>query len=62
MAAKTQRFVIYRDRKREYRWRLVAKNGKIIADSAEGYKTMRSIKATLMSIIVDMPHTIIEQP
>lgn len=32
------KFVIYRDRKKEWRWRIVAKNGKVIADSAEGYK------------------------
>lgn len=28
---------IYRDSAGEYRWRLVGSNGKIIADSAEGY-------------------------
>ena len=32
-------FEIYKDRKAEYRWRAVAHNGKIIADSAEGYRT-----------------------
>ncbi len=32
------RFVVYQDRKKEWRWRLVASNGKIVADSAEGYK------------------------
>lgn len=31
-------FVIYRDRAREFRWRLLAGNRKTIADSAEGYK------------------------
>ena len=30
-------FELYRDRAGEYRWRLRAPNGKIIADSAEGY-------------------------
>jgi uncharacterized protein YegP (UPF0339 family) len=33
------RFTVYRDAKREWRWRLRARNGRIIADSAEGYKT-----------------------
>jgi len=28
---------IYRDLRLEYRWRLVADNGRIVADSAEGY-------------------------
>ena len=31
------RFVIYRDTERQWRWRLVAANGRIFADSAEGY-------------------------
>ena len=30
-------FHIYRDAKGEYRWRLRAANGKVIADSGEGY-------------------------
>ena len=32
------KFQLYKDNKGEYRWRFVAKNGKIIADSGEGYK------------------------
>ncbi len=32
------RFEIYRDKAEEYRWRLVAANGKVLADSGEGYK------------------------
>jgi uncharacterized protein YegP (UPF0339 family) len=32
------KFVVYRDAKMEWRWRLVARNGRTIADSAEGYK------------------------
>lgn len=32
------KFKLYQDNKREWRWRLLASNGKIIADSAEGYK------------------------
>lgn len=28
---------IYKDRRGEYRWRLQALNGRIVADSAEGY-------------------------
>lgn len=31
------RLTIYRDRKREWRWRLKHKNGCIMADSGEGY-------------------------
>lgn len=32
-------FEVYTDRRGEYRWRLIASNGKIIADSGEGYRT-----------------------
>jgi uncharacterized protein YegP (UPF0339 family) len=31
------RFVIYKDTRNEFRWRFIADNGKIVADSAEGY-------------------------
>ena len=31
------KFVVYRDRRQEYRWRFVAPNGRTIADSGEGY-------------------------
>lgn len=31
------RFVIYQDRRGEYRWRLIASNGVQVADSGEGY-------------------------
>ncbi|MFC2075562.1 YegP family protein [candidate division KSB1 bacterium] len=32
------RFEVFRDKKGEYRWRLRARNGRIVADSGEGYK------------------------
>jgi uncharacterized protein YegP (UPF0339 family) len=35
------RFELYRDTAGEWRWRLVARNGRVIADSGEGY-TRRS--------------------
>ena len=31
-------FIVKRDRRREYRWRLVAKNGRVIAYSGQGFK------------------------
>lgn len=31
------RFVLYRDQARQYRWRFIASNGRIVADSAEAY-------------------------
>lgn len=35
-------FQLYRDAKEEYRWRLRARNSKIIADSGEGYTQKES--------------------
>jgi uncharacterized protein len=32
------KFVLYRDSKREWRWRLIARNGRNVASSGEGYK------------------------
>lgn len=32
------RYEIYQDVAKEWRWRFKAKNGRIVADSAEGYK------------------------
>ena len=31
------KFTVYKDSRAEYRWRLVATNGRTIADSGEGY-------------------------
>ena len=36
------KFQIYQDRKGEYRWRLRARNGEVIADSNEGYSSKAS--------------------
>jgi uncharacterized protein len=36
------KFEIYEDAKKEYRWRLKAANGEILATSSEGYKTKAS--------------------
>jgi uncharacterized protein YegP (UPF0339 family) len=33
------RFEVYKDRADYWRWKLIASNGKIIADSGEGYAT-----------------------
>lgn len=33
------KFIVYQDAKKEWRWRLIARNGRVIADSAEGYDT-----------------------
>lgn len=45
------RFEIYKDRAGEYRWRLLARNGKKVGDSAEGYKRKRSVISQVHKII-----------
>ncbi|WP_435067595.1 HVO_2922 family protein [Haloplanus sp. C73] len=37
-------FELYEDRGSEWRWRLVASNGNIVADSAEGYASKQGAK------------------
>ena len=34
---RTLRFEVYRDKAGEYRWRLLASNREVVADSGEGY-------------------------
>ena len=47
MAAK---FELYKDKKGEFRWRLVASNGQAIASSGEGYTTLSNAKAGIESV------------
>jgi uncharacterized protein YegP (UPF0339 family) len=39
---RTAKLEIYRDARREWRWRLKASNGRILADSGEGYRRKSS--------------------
>ena len=41
---------VYEDRKGEWRWRIIAKNGKIIADSGEGYNSKTVCKNRLKAL------------
>ena len=41
------KFYIYKDRAGEWRWRLKARNGRIVADSGEGYKTRAGVLAAV---------------
>lgn len=41
------RFEVYRDRSGEFRWRLISRGRKILADSGEGYKS----KTTCMNAV-----------
>lgn len=46
------KFIIYKDRKGEYRWTLESRNGKKIADSAEGYKTKAHARKMVSKIVI----------
>jgi len=40
----------YSDRRKEWRWRLVARNGRIVACSSEGYKKRIDAKRNFLRI------------
>ena len=44
------RFVVYKDTKGEWRWHLKATNGRILADSGEGYKRRQTAVRALYRI------------
>lgn len=46
-------FKVYQDSSGDWRWSLVAENGKIVADSAEGYEN-RSHALRMVQEIIDL--------
>jgi uncharacterized protein YegP (UPF0339 family) len=48
---KQMKFVIYQDKKKEWRWRLIASNGRQVADSGEGYKRVHFCQKAITKII-----------
>jgi len=48
------KFHIYRDKAGEYRWRLVARNGRIRADSGEGYTRKYDCQRAIWGAIYDL--------
>ena len=56
---RTPKLEIYRDGRREWRWRLKASNGRILADSGEGYRRrasmLRGIECARVLLSGDMP-------
>lgn len=59
-----QRFELFRDAAGEWRWRLVATNGNIIADSGEGYSSKQGAKRGIESVKKGAPAaeiTVIEE-
>lgn len=49
------RFEIYRDNANEWRWRLIAANGHIIAASGEGYRSKQGVERGIESVKKSVP-------
>ncbi len=47
MATKTHSIEVYKDKKGEFRWRLWSPNGRIVADSGEGYTRRDNLNRAL---------------
>ena len=43
-------FEVFRDNAGEWRWRLVASNGNVIADSGEGYRSKQGVERGIESV------------
>lgn len=50
MSSRQATFQVYQDEKKEWRWRLVAPNGRIIAVSGEGYQRHAKALAGIESL------------
>ncbi|SIR64739.1 hypothetical protein SAMN05421858_3103 [Haladaptatus litoreus] len=48
-------FELYQDAADEWRWRLVASNGNIIADSGEGYASKQGAQRGIRSVKTSAP-------
>lgn len=55
VTASKARFEVYEDSAQEWRWRLVHRNGNIIADSSEGYASKQKAKQGLESVVENAP-------
>jgi uncharacterized protein YegP (UPF0339 family) len=56
------KFEVYKDRAGEWRWRLIASNGRKIADSGEGYEkkydcisALNLVKSCATAPVVELP-------
>ncbi len=57
------KFEVYKDKAGQYRWRLIAPNGKSIADSGEGYSSRQACLEGIESVMKNAPAAqIVELP
>ena len=54
------KFELYKDKKGEFRWRLIAPNGQVIA-TGEGYKSKESAKNGINSVKRNAPKAGVEE-
>jgi uncharacterized protein YegP (UPF0339 family) len=47
---KTHSFTLYKDKKGEIRWNLKTKNGRIVAESGEGFKRMQGALRSIHAV------------
>ena len=55
----SMRFEVYRDKAGEYRWRLLAANGQIVADSGEGYTRREDAHRAIGTLLKDICDVVI---
>jgi uncharacterized protein YegP (UPF0339 family) len=55
------KFEIFKDKTGQYRWRLLASNGRTIADSGEGYSSKQACLDGIASVKKDAPAAPIEE-
>lgn len=53
-------FEVYQDNADEWRWRLIASNGNIIADSSEGYASKQGVSRGIESVRKAVPKADVE--
>lgn len=56
------KFELYQDKKGEYRWRLIAPNGQMIANGGEGYTTKANCKKGIESVKKNAPGAEVVEP
>lgn len=47
-------FEIYQDKKGKWRWRLIAKNGRIVADSGQGYSRRDAVLRAIVLVCTEV--------
>lgn len=55
------KFTVYKDKAGEYRWQFTANNGKIVADSAEGYVQKADCLNGIRIVKTEAPNAPIEE-